>query len=405
MDIETSKHQEMWEAFVKAEHAYPRGLFSGRGIVICGGGMRYFTCAWVCVKSLRRFGCELPIQLWHLGEREMTDDMRSLLSPLGVECVDAWSVREKYPARILNGWEVKPYSIIHCPFEEVLLLDADNVPVVNPECLVGTPQYRQTGAIFWPDFGRLEPDRMIWQICQVGYRDEPEFETGQVLVNKRKCWKALQLTMYLNEYSDFYYRHIHGDKETFHMAFRKLNTPYSMPERGIDSLDGTMCQHDFDGRRIFQHRNLAKWNLFAPNRPIAGFLFEEQCRKHLEELRRLWDGDRRVIRRFSCSGKSDTIKRAADTLIACVFDYRRVGYDRRSMTFLPNGTIGMGAAGCEVFWDLKEENEQIVLEISAETELTCQLRRGEDDIWRGNWIEFERMPVELTPCPRQGRKP
>ena len=35
-----------------------------------------------------------------------------------------------------------------------------------------------------------------------------------------------------------------------------------------------MCQHDLDGERIFQHRNLHKWHLFEENPWVPGFLFE-----------------------------------------------------------------------------------------------------------------------------------
>ena len=49
-----------------------------------------------------------------------------------------------------------------------------------------------------------------------------------------------------------------------------------------------MCQHGFDGTRMFQHRNLDKWNLAATNRVIADFQYEEECRAFLEDLRRRW---------------------------------------------------------------------------------------------------------------------
>ncbi len=68
--------------------AYPGG-FAGRGIVIPAGGERFFTCAWVCIHMLRKMGCALPVEIWHLGADEMTDEMRSLVAPLGVQCVDA----------------------------------------------------------------------------------------------------------------------------------------------------------------------------------------------------------------------------------------------------------------------------------------------------------------------------
>ena len=106
------------------------------GIVICAGGLRYFTNAYVCASVLRLTGCTLPIQFWHLGPAEMTDEMRHLVAHLAVTTVDAHVVRETYPARILNGWELKSYAIMHSPFEEVLALDADNVAVRNPEYLV-----------------------------------------------------------------------------------------------------------------------------------------------------------------------------------------------------------------------------------------------------------------------------
>src|SRR5215472_19305611 len=94
------------------------GSHKGCGIVVCGGGVKYFTCAWVLIKLLRHLGCGLPIQLWHLGDDELNDEMRDLVRRFGVQCVDGLNLRETHPARILRGWELKPYAIIHCPFRE-----------------------------------------------------------------------------------------------------------------------------------------------------------------------------------------------------------------------------------------------------------------------------------------------
>jgi hypothetical protein len=51
-----------------------------------------------------------------------------------------------------------------------------------------------------------------------------------------------------------------------------------------------MCQHDFYGRRLFQHRNTDKWDLLLQNRRVKGFRFEEECLGHIKRLRTLWDG-------------------------------------------------------------------------------------------------------------------
>jgi len=286
------------DQFAKEINAYPGG-YEGRGIVICAGGVRYFTAAWVCIKMLRRLGCRLAIQLWHLGPKEMTPAMKALVEPLGVECVDARKIRKKHPARLLRGWPLKPYAIIHSPFREVLFLDADNVPVVNPEFLFDIPEFKCTGAVFWPDYNRkpTEKTKAIWRSCGLHQPGEPEFESGQILVDKERCWKALQLTLWFNENADFYYQYVHGDKETFHLAFRKLRKSYRLVPKRIHPLPATMCQHDFQGRRIFQHRNLDKWDLLLHNRRVPDFWFEDECRAYVAELRERWDGEARSLSR------------------------------------------------------------------------------------------------------------
>jgi hypothetical protein len=238
---------------------------------------------------LRHLGCKLPIELWQITASELPPHLRSLVEPLGVRCVNAEEVRLRVPLRMLNGWELKPYAAAHSTFEEVLLLDADNVPVRDPTFLFDEPEYRHAGAVFWPDFGRLGADREIWRICRVPYRDEPEFESGQAVIDKRRCWRALQLTLHLNDHSDFYYEHIYGDKETFHMAWRMLDQDYAMVPWPLYPLgDSTMCQHDLTGRRLFQHRHRAKWSLRGDNPRIEGFEQEDVCLGFLSELMDRW---------------------------------------------------------------------------------------------------------------------
>ncbi len=269
---------------------YPSDRFAGTGIILCAGGVRYFTNAWICIQMLRRQGCTLPIQLWHLGRAEIDARMASLAAPLGVECIDALRLMRRHPLRSPLGWELKSYALVHSRYRNLLLLDADNVAVRDPSILFRSPQFAEFGAIFWPDYGRLARTRPIWRLTGIAYRNEPEFESGQIVVDKFRCWRALQLALWINDHSEFFYRHVHGDKETFHLAWRKLDQPYAMPSKPIHTLPGTMCQHDFQGRRLFQHRNLKKWEFFKPNERIPGFRFEKECLEYLEQLRSIWDG-------------------------------------------------------------------------------------------------------------------
>ena len=60
----------------------------------------------------------------------------------------------EFPHPRLNGWEAKAYAILHCPFEEVLLLDADIVPVRDPSFLFDSDEYQRSGSVLWPDLNR-----------------------------------------------------------------------------------------------------------------------------------------------------------------------------------------------------------------------------------------------------------
>jgi ADP-heptose:LPS heptosyltransferase len=264
--------------------------FAGRGIVICAGGVRMFANAWVCIHMLRKVGCKLPIELWHLGKAEMDSTMEELVRPLGVTCIDATTHAAVWPAKVSGGWALKPYAIINSAFEEVLLLDADNVPVRDPEFLFESAQFKTHGAVFWPDEGRLAENAAAWRLFDVAYRDEPEVESGQVLVNKRQCWAPLLLCMWYNTQSAVFYKHVHGDKETFPFAFRRLGVPYAMIPHAMKLPVGAFYQHDFEGARLFQHRTGDKWDLLGRNQRIADFLYEDECRQFLRDLAQRWDG-------------------------------------------------------------------------------------------------------------------
>ena len=263
----------------------------GRGIVMCAGGTRYLPSAWVCVRMLRRLGCALPIELWHLGAVEVDECVQGLFESYDVTFRDALAEKPLLPMRRLGGWELKSFALLHSSFQEVLQLDADNVPVADPGFLFESEPYRATGALFWPDCGRLAPARSIWRLCGVAYRDEPEFESGQMLVDKIRCHDALALALWYNSHSDLFFQHIHGDKETFHLAFRRLDRPYAMPSTPVRIVEGVMFQHDFEGRVLFQHCNGRKWALDSVPRPHPELQFQPECAAYLEELRRRWRPD------------------------------------------------------------------------------------------------------------------
>lgn len=74
-----------------------------------------------------------------------------------------------------------------------------------------------------------------------------------------------------------------------------------------------------------------------------------------------------------------------------------MGHDRRRLQFLPDGTFGEGAGGCEMTWDLCEEKGVLTLSIFGHNYVTCRAGECGDGAWHGAWLIGEKMPVELTP--------
>jgi hypothetical protein len=376
--------------------AYPIDRFKDRGIVICAGGSRLFTCGYVCANMLRHHGCSLPIEFWHF-DHEIDHHMKELVKPLDVECVNVRPFQDEYKPRVLHGWELKPFAIIHSKFKEVMLLDADNVPVKDPSFLFDCEAYRETGAIFWPDYGKLARSREIWSIFETKYDDyanQHEFESGQILVNKERHWQALDLAMFMNEYSDYYYKFIHGDKCTFEMAWKRLKQPFHLVKKTIHPLDATMCQHSpIDGSRVFQHRNLDKWTIENRNRRINDFWLEDECRAFIRELQGKWSGQPFKAKETEVTLPDSEVQETARTLANRTFVYHRVGFDKREIELLSDGKIGTGADRCEQHWEVHRNSNDVLLTISGTTP-TCHLRKIEG-IWRGYWIHHEKMPIEL----------
>jgi hypothetical protein len=266
----------------------------GRGIVIPGGGEKYLPGALLAAGLLRRLGCTLPIEIWHLGAPELPPRWQAPLAAVGARSVDALAVQTRHPVRRLGGFELKAFSLAYTELSDVLLLDADNVPTRDPTFLFESAEYRKLGAIFWPDYGPsrgslatgpLSESHPIWALTGVPYRGDREFESGQVCIDKTRCHRELMLALWINQYSDFWYRYLWGDKDTFHLAWRKLGREWAMPARGpIDLMGRVMGQCDFEGRVLFQHRHGAKWSLHD-NPRIAGFIHEDVCFQIIAELR------------------------------------------------------------------------------------------------------------------------
>jgi hypothetical protein len=214
----------------------------------------------------------------------------------------------------VTSFAIKAFAIIHSSFAEVLSLECDNIPLYSPSALFTAPQYQQHGNIFWSDPNINGLDPLVYQMFGLpvpweGREDFLASESGQILINRyqqashtvfsalqvdpQACKCARQLLCrqqhtdvlywlwYVTANSDFFYPRMHGDKDTYRLAFALANkasqynqirsgpqlglTPWKRPE-GLFYVSAGFVQPDFANGTAFYHRveHGAKFNPASP---------------------------------------------------------------------------------------------------------------------------------------------
>jgi hypothetical protein len=240
---------------------------TGRGITIAAGG-KYWASAYVTIRMLRHVGCTLPVQVWYLGgSGERDTRYERLLDPFGVEFIDIDSHPARSSRRGVAGFQTKLFAVLNSPFEEVLSLDPDCYPCVDPTPLLDHPRYQQRGAIYWPD-GEQTNAWTNWKKAGVKPRGPAGLETGMYVVHKRTAWEPLQLAQWYDDHPEWAYGGAggaggidYGDKGPHRVAWAKLNRDYVMfaTKPGYEPLMGFVQMGPDGVTPMFIHRCHSKW--------------------------------------------------------------------------------------------------------------------------------------------------
>jgi hypothetical protein len=362
---------------------FPSGRFSGRGIVTCAGGPRYFTCVWVLIWVLRHLHrTSLPIQVWHLGVAEMGAGMRAILEEEGVEVVNAETVISRHPARVSGGWPLKPYAIMHSRFQEVLYLDADTIPLSDPAAVFGWQIYQAAGLLLWPDILDLKAESPVWEKLGLAPRDCISVESGVLAVDKARAWSVLDIAVLLNEHWEELYSLIYGDKDAFLLSCRLLAHQEAMIAHRPFNLDEDLVQRDPQGEPFLHHRTCSKWNLSGRNRPVAAAALDESCAQALAELRLRWTG---AV--FNAPSATPAARTAEAALIGTrAFEYTTSAGPGRTLELLSGNRVAQGRAECEQHWAVVERDGSLVLQLFSDVQLRVELIRLDDGSWRGRSV-------------------
>ena len=190
-DAEASRKSHI-EVF-KNIPAYPEGLYKGRGIVILAGG-RFSPFATTGMGMLREIGSTLPVEIWMKDKDEEKAGWCKDIKQDGMVCRRLSDYMDTSATE--SGYQLKVNSILFSSFEQVLFLDADNVPVKSPDTIFDSQVFIDNGAILWPDYWKHSGAPLL--PFEVGLSDDASeilrqdqtAESGQLVWDKRKHWKV-----------------------------------------------------------------------------------------------------------------------------------------------------------------------------------------------------------------------
>ncbi|XBW38572.1 hypothetical protein QEN19_004160 [Hanseniaspora menglaensis] len=273
--------------------SYPGSEFyKGNGIVIVGGGV-HSLMAYSVIQIIRKSGTTLPIEVL-IPEIKISDadiPFCEIIEEHNAKCI---YLKNYFSDRIINsnpfkGFQYKSIALLISSFENVLMLDADDYPLLNINDIFDSPAFADNGMVIWPDLWRRTTHPFFYESANItinfnkrirnfadsftdmsskitenvdikselpyhdfqGTLPDPSSETGQFMVNKKTHWKSLLLSFYYNSFGPSTYYHLmsqysagQGDKETFIAAAHILELPYyqvlsSITMDGYQKKDGS----------------------------------------------------------------------------------------------------------------------------------------------------------------------
>ncbi|KAJ1565623.1 hypothetical protein HK405_011947, partial [Cladochytrium tenue] len=251
LDVKAREYNLKWRKFLHELPAYSAeaaGVVAGTRGIVMTTSRRWLPLVIMSVRNLRELGCELPVELVYSSDEIPAEEIEVVVREVGVRPIDIapYVRRQRWTKSHVRFGVAKPHSILASTFEEALFLDPDVYALRDPTFLFQSAAYRRHGALFWPDFVRRGSGNGMWGVMGLdGERTdkEMEFESGQIVVDKRRAWRGLKLTQHMAEEAGFYFNFFLGDKETFFWSFRASKTSFLLNPHYLHAV-GTVVDEE-----------------------------------------------------------------------------------------------------------------------------------------------------------------
>lgn len=285
-----------------------------KGIVYVGGN-KFSWLTLLSIINLRENNCQLPVEVLIPKYEEFELNIcENVLPNYNAKCIYLPTIvgEDVYEEYQFKGYQYKSLALSLSSFENVLLLDADNTALIDPEVVFESEPFTSNGLLLWPDFWKRTTHPSFYDIIGVkvdenkrrdmGYHEygqfikkvqpddlvlfhqlentlpDPSTESGQLFISKKTHFRTLVLSLYYNTYGpDYYYPLLsqgaagEGDKETFMAAAHALGEKYHTIKRHVIPL-GRFRNGDFHGSAMGQAN------------PIQDYELEEKYKDTTEEV-------------------------------------------------------------------------------------------------------------------------
>lgn len=226
-----------------------------------------------------------------------------------------------------KSYQFKSLALMASSFQNVLLLDSDNIVIENPDPFFDSDLFKRYGMITWPDYWVRtisphfynisgtevnERKRVRYNRLPIGYAEadnnlsetEKDFvpfhdldgavpnlstESGQLFINKSSHGKTLLLSLYYNLYGPkLYYRLFslgelgEGDKDSFAAAATVLKQEFYQLKSSIKAIGYFDKDIHFLGKAMAQKNPIKDYEIFK-KRVLEPLTEQEKNSVPLEE--------------------------------------------------------------------------------------------------------------------------
>jgi len=236
--------------------SFPKPHFvpGSAGVVTSAGG-EFLPEALVSIRMLRRTGSTLPVDVFLASREEVEGDICDTVMPaLGARCLVLSELLDRelggLPRRHnITRYQLKAFALLLSDLDNMVWMDADQIPVMDPRELLTSEPLRSRGLVTWPDYWFPTSSPLFYRVAGVPDDKVPPpglraaSETGQLLISKSVHLRTLELVTYYNFHGPSHYYKLlsqgavgEGDKETFLAAATALGAPFWAVQTPIKTI-------------------------------------------------------------------------------------------------------------------------------------------------------------------------